>query len=282
MPNWLERIFKTRIKNGEIFEINIFLALLGFSRAKYLELTLNKTQPTLFRCLSNAIKYFGGTPHEFLFDNMRTVVDQSRTQFREPVYNETFVKFAKDAGFIAKSCIAFRPKTKGKVETVAKAMNRIKAYNKEFETLEELQAIVNDLMTRLNSEIQGTTKAKPFDLLKIEKEYLNPEPKYEILEAYFNQKPLTRKVPKDFLISYQGKRYSVPPNYIGKYVTLVQEGTQLLIYYNNILIAKHIISTKTISYREEDYREGAKYSFSDEDALNEAVKRNIKFYDDME
>ena len=112
-------------KHNKPFTINIFLSILGFSRLKYIELTIDKSQPTLFRCLTNAIKYFGGVPKEFLFDNMKTVVDQSRTQFDKPVYNQTFYSFSKDAGFIPKSCMAFRPRTKGKVEVVAKIMDRL-------------------------------------------------------------------------------------------------------------------------------------------------------------
>lgn len=278
--DWKESLRLSSI-DGELYEINIFLALLGYSRTKYIELTLDKTQPTLFRCLTNAIKYYGGTPHEFLFDNMKTVVDQSRTQFREPVYNERFVEFAKDAGFIAKSCVAFRPKTKGKVETVAKIMNRLKAYNNEFKTIEDLIQIVNNMRDEINFEIQATTHEKPIERLQKEKEYLNPEPNYEILEAYFNQKPITRKVPNDFLISYQGKRYSVPPKYIGKSVTIIQEGTKLLIYYNSILIAKHIISTKNTTYDRDHYNDGAKYLYKDEEKLKKAVDRNLLLYDEI-
>lgn len=278
--DWKESL-KLKSSKGETYEINIFLAILGYSRAKYIELTLDKTQPTLFKCLANTIRYYGGTPHEFLFDNMKTVVDQSRTQFREPVYNERFVQFAKDAGFIAKSCVAFRPKTKGKVETVAKIMNRLKAYNDEFDTIEELIEIVNKLRDEINLEIHATTHEKPIERLEKEKEYLNPEPNYEILEAYFNQKPITRKVPNDFLVSYQGKRYSVPPKYIGKIVTITQEGTKLHIYYNSILIAKHVISTKNTTYDRNHYVDGGKSSFKDEDALNKAVDKNLSLYDEL-
>jgi len=97
---------------------------------------------------------------------MRTVVDQSRTQFGEPVYNSTFIKYAQDAGFIHKSCVAYRPKTKGKVETVAKIMNRLKVYNNEFAALDDLNKIIQDLMTSINEEIQETTQEKPIERFK--------------------------------------------------------------------------------------------------------------------
>ena len=43
---------------------------LGYSRYKYSELTLDKTQNTLFECILHACNAFGGVPHEVLFDNM--------------------------------------------------------------------------------------------------------------------------------------------------------------------------------------------------------------------
>lgn len=66
--------------SGEDFEVNIFLVLLGYSRYKYLMLTTDRSQPTVFkRGGLNSFKYFDGVPKEILFDNMRTIVDQSRT-----------------------------------------------------------------------------------------------------------------------------------------------------------------------------------------------------------
>ena len=46
---------------GNEYIISIFLIVLGNSRYKYIELTFDQTQPTLFRCLSNSFRYFGGT-----------------------------------------------------------------------------------------------------------------------------------------------------------------------------------------------------------------------------
>lgn len=76
--DWQEDI-KLISKNGEIFQCNIFLYVLGYSRIKYLELTLDRSQPTLFKCLTNAFNYTGGIPTEIWFDNMKTVVDHSRS-----------------------------------------------------------------------------------------------------------------------------------------------------------------------------------------------------------
>ena len=61
---------------GEVFFINIFLYVLGYSRIKYIKLTVDKQQKTLFECLQQAFLYTGGVPEEIWFDNMKTVVDQ--------------------------------------------------------------------------------------------------------------------------------------------------------------------------------------------------------------
>ena len=129
-------------KRGELFVVNIFLMLLGFSRMKYLQLTLDKHQDTLFDCMINACKYFGGVPKEIIFDNMRTVVDQSRSNYQEAVINDKFYQFSKDMGFEVWACRPYRPQTKGKVEALNKFMAWILPYEGEFETEEELIQIL--------------------------------------------------------------------------------------------------------------------------------------------
>ncbi len=276
--DWKESL-KLVNRNNKEFIINIFLAILGFSRRKYIELTYDKTQPTLFRCLTNMFKAFGGVPKELLFDNMKTVVDRSRTQFNKAQYNETFYAFSKDAAFEPKSCIAFRPRTKGKVETVARIMNRLKVYNGEFDTVDELEIIVKNLMDEINNEIQQTTKERPNERFKKEKEYLSPEPNYDALEAYYSDKPMTRKVPNDALIMFETKRYSVPPKYIGKIVTIQREGNNLSIYYNRNFICSHVITNKNTNYIPSHYQEMAKLTLKNRDLIDTVCVNNLDIYD---
>jgi len=268
-------------KHGEVYTVNIFLSILGYSRLKYIELTLDKTQPTVFKCLTNSFKYYGGVPTELLFDNMRTVVDHSRTQYGKPVYNDKMYSFSKDAGFIPKSCLAYRPNTKGKVETVARVMNRLKAYNNEFTNIDELKEIVVKLNEDINNEIHSVTKEKPFDRFKKEKEYLNPLPRLDILESYYSSESIIRKVPKDCLITYQGFKYSVSPAYAGKSVTLEREDNDLYIYYNKTLVSKHTITNKPINYTECDYKEILSHTILKEENIERICEDNLKIFDKL-
>ena len=45
-----------KTKDDKEITINIFLAILGYSRYKYIELSLDKSQPSLFRCLTKKYK----------------------------------------------------------------------------------------------------------------------------------------------------------------------------------------------------------------------------------
>ena len=173
--DWKERM-KMISRQGEIFEINIFLMILGYSRTKYIELTIDRNQETLMMAMINGFRYFQGVPKEIIFDNMRTVIDQSRTNYQEAVVNETFYQFSKDMGFEVWSCKAFRPQTKGKVEALAKLMSRLEPYNNEFNSLEELEEIVRQVMIDINNDKSLATNEKPLTLLEKEKEYLLPLP----------------------------------------------------------------------------------------------------------
>ena len=84
--------------------------------------------------MTKAFQFFGGIPHEILFDNMKTVVDHSKSSFTKTVFNDRFEYYAKDIGFKPITCQPYRPQTKGKVEALAKLMDRLKAYNEEFDT----------------------------------------------------------------------------------------------------------------------------------------------------
>lgn len=250
--DWKEN-FKIVSKTGKIFEINIFLMVLGFSRYKYIELTLDKTQDTLFECMLHAFSQFNGVPHEILFDNMATVVDRDKSNFRTVVINSKFAQFAKDVGFAVHTCRAYRPQTKGKVECVAKIMDRLKVFNNEFETIEELDQIVQKLMVQINDEDINLVE-KPIDKLKEEQKYLLPIPALETLSQYF-AKNKGYKVSKESMVTYKKHKYSVPVRFVGEYLSIKEEGDSLNIYYSTDLIVTHKISDKFLNYKKEHAKE---------------------------
>ncbi len=279
--DWKEKL-KLENKHGVIFEINIFLVLLGYSRYKYLMLTTDRTQPTVFKGLLNSFKYFGGVPKEILFDNMKTVVDQSRTQYGKPVYNERFYEFTKDAGFIPRSCLAYKPQTKGKVESLAKLMNRLLVYNHEFESLEDLNEIVKKFNEEINNEISQGTGQKPIERFKEEQSNLNPLPRSDVFEDYLDLRPNKRKVTSEAMISIDGIKYSVPPQYINSEVFYQIKDNQIeILDLQQIPICRHKISTRKLNYTEEHYKAIAQKSLNNSDTIMKVCKANLSLYDKL-
>lgn len=56
----------------------------------------------------------------------------------------------------------YRPKTKGKVETLAKLVNRLTPYNGEFDIFEDLNEIVEEFNYDINNEVSQATNVMPF------------------------------------------------------------------------------------------------------------------------
>lgn len=279
--DWKEKL-KLHDINGNEYIISIFLIVLGNSRYKYIELTFDQTQTTLFKCLINSFKYFGGRTEEILFDNMKTIVDQVKSNFTDVVINSKAMQFSKDAGFKIVTCRPYRPRTKGKVETLAKIMNRLKAFDYEFNNKDDLVEIVKKLNHELNYvEKSQATNEIPINLFEKEKEYLTPV-NYEILENYCLPEK-TYKVSNESMISYQGIKYSVPLQYIGKSITVIDEDNVIHLYYNKKIIYSYKKNTNyRYNYKEKDYIEVLKNSSFDnktEEEISEYIKKNLSSLD---
>lgn len=214
--DWKEEM-KMISNQGEIFTFNIFLYILPYSKKRYITLTFDRKQDTLFSCLNDAFYYTGGVPEEIWFDNMKTVVDHSRTQFSKAQLNERFYAFSKDAGFRTMVYRPFRPQTKGSVEALARAVERLRVYNHEFYDSVDLIHIVNDLCEEMNSEVSQATNEIPNLRWEMnEKEHLH-KLKKDLLKPYFEDF-ITRKVTNEAMVNFRQCKYSVDPRYIGKEV----------------------------------------------------------------
>ena len=280
--DWKENL-KMISKHGELFEVNIFLMVLGYSRTKFVKLTSDKTQKTLFKCMNEAFKYFGGVPKEIVFDNMATVVDRANSRIGNVKLNTKFVQYSKDIGFNPITCRIYRPQTKGKVESLAKLVDRLQVYNHEFETYEELEKIVKMFMKEINNEISQGTNMKPIERLAKETKHLLPLPNQEVLNAYTTS-PKEYKVSKESMITYKGQKYSVPTYLIGKSVSVKETDEYIHIYYITNLITKHKKSKKFLNYHKEHIvdilKSDALKGYKDNE-IEEFVNNHLSDYDEL-
>ena len=276
--DWKED-FKLISKNGELFEINIFLMRLHYSKKFYARLTIDKKRDEVKTCIIESLEYFNGCPREIWFDNMATVM--VKEDKHKKVHNE-IKQLGNDIGFKPILCRAKRPKTKGTVENMAKLCDRLVSYNNEFETLEDLINIVNKFNEECGKEKSQAHNKIVNEVFEEEKKYLLPLPNKNILEKY-KQKIEYRKVPQDSMIVYKGNRYSVPTRFIGSYLGIRIIDNQVCIYDNTELVRCHKISDKNLNYNNEDKMEILKsdllYGLNDKEIENKINNTELQIYD---
>jgi len=266
------------LNDGEVIKINIFVLILSYSRFRVYRLSLSKTQDILFSFLNDAFESFGGVPNELLTDNMKTVMDQARTNYSKGKINNKFQQFADDYNFKVFPCIAGRPNTKAKVEAPMKLLDEIRAYNGTL-NYEQLNNLVIKLNNRINSKCHTTTGKIPIMHLEKEKDFLSELPKKQIRNLY-SIKSKDVKVNHQSMINYKSNQYSVPPEYINKKLILQIYDDQLHVYYNTKLVTIHQINNKKLNYHQEHYVAISSLTWKNsiKDSTNCKYATNFGFY----
>ena len=235
-------------KWGEIFTVSVLHMTLKYSRFSHLDMSVQKRFEDVSRGLINGFMKFGGVPTELLFDNMPTVAN---TNVKPKKPTEAISKLAKDFGFKVRLCGVRKPQTKGTVEAKNKVIDWIRAYEGEFEGLNELAAIVEKINTDMNININQETDMSPTALFYKEKEYLQPLPARDIIDTYLT--PIKYKVSDEALIRYGNSKYSVDPKLIGEEVSVDLFDNKLCIYYNGKLVTFHTLNENPINYHKNHY-----------------------------
>lgn len=139
------------------------LVVLGFSRLLWLYFFPRQDMRTLFAGLEQAFAFFGGVPHELLFDQMKSViVDDERLHGGRLVENAEFLRFAHHWQFRARACRPYRARTKGKVERPIRYVRENFFYGRTFLNDEDLNAQGQQWLRQVaNVRIHGTTSERP-------------------------------------------------------------------------------------------------------------------------
>ena len=270
--DWKEDISISNVY-GEIFVINVLHTTLKFSRFSHLDFSIQKRFDDVARGLINSFVKFGGVPKELLFDNMSTVANTQTTP-KQPT--KAIARMAKDFGFKVRLCKARRPETKGTVEAKNKVIDWIRAYEGEFETIEELAAILETINQDMNITVNQETDMSPAALFYKEKEYLQPLPDKSVIDEYLT--PNRYKVTNESLIKYGNSRYSVDPKLIGEEVTVDNLDNKLYIYYNGKLITFHQLNENPVNYREEHYKTLMEGKVNEND-MDSIISKNLGMMD---
>ena len=139
------------------------LVVLGYSRLLWVRFYPRQTMRTVIAGLEAAFAYFGGVPHELLFDQMKAVILEDRRPDGERLLeNPEFLRFAHHWGFRIRACRPYRAQTKGKVERPVGYVRGNFVYGREFLGDTDLEAQLQPWLEHTaNARVHGTTGEVP-------------------------------------------------------------------------------------------------------------------------
>lgn len=146
------------------------LVVLGYSRLLWLRFFPRQTMATVIEGLEAAFAYFGGAPHELLFDQMKSVIlEDHRPDGGKLLENAEFLRFAAHWDFRIRACRPYRAQTKGKVERPIGYVRGNLLYGRDFLGDADLGAqSAHWLEHTANARIHGTTGRVPRECFEAE------------------------------------------------------------------------------------------------------------------
>ncbi|MFW9835781.1 MAG: IS21 family transposase [Candidatus Thorarchaeota archaeon] len=218
-------------------KVYAFVMVLCYSRLMYLEFSLSNQLFDFLRCHQNGLRFFGGTPKRWVYDNLTSVVKQRRGKVVS--FNETFLQFAGYYTFWPHACWPDAPNQKGVVE---RPMDYIKGNfcpGRYFADFDDLVAQGwTWLQETANARRHRTTRRVPQDMFETqERLHLLPLPP----EPFDTDWVLYPQVSKDCVVRVQTNDYSVPWSYAQRYRQLEVrvDGQWVQIWAEGEEIARH-------------------------------------------
>ena len=198
--DWGEFVYE---QDGEQRRVYGLVAILGYSRMRFVCFTKRCDTTTLIRCLLQAFEYFGGLPQVMLTDRMKSVLLEMVDG--APHWNPQFADFAVALGVTARVCKAYTPQTKGKVERTVNYVKQQFWSGVTFTDLADLNRQALSWCGEANGRIHRTTHVRPVD--RQEEEGVRPLPEGFMGERFATEE---RKVSWDGYISFDGVLYGLP------------------------------------------------------------------------
>lgn len=193
---------------GRRRRLSLLVVVLGYSRTIWAEFVVSERRPVLMELLERAFTALGGVPRELLFDNLKAVVAQVRSEKRPTVIQPGFAAFAEHWGFEVVACPPYWPRAKGKVERGVAYIKKSFLEGRSFESLGDLNAQLRTWLAEVAQvRVHGTTRQRPVERLGEDQAAMLP-----VVDTAFPSATLAiRRADHDARISYRGVRYSVDP-----------------------------------------------------------------------
>jgi len=214
--------------------LSFFVMVLAYSRKMYVEFTLSQTMEQFLAAHVNGFNALG-VPKKVMVDNLRCAVLQHR-RGESAQFNPRYLDFARHYGFEPVACAVAKGNEKGRVE---RGVGYVKVNFLSGLELPDFAALNPAAQVWLESvanvRMHRETHRRPVDLWAEERAHLqaaNPRP-FDVGRV------LVVRANRQFRVTFEANRYSVPARFAGAQVTLKAYPDRLCIYHSEDLIARH-------------------------------------------
>jgi transposase len=214
--------------------LSVFAMVLSWSRALFIDFSLDQKMETFCQMHARALEFFGGVPRRVIYDNLKSVVLSHVGPTVQ--FNPRFLAFAGHYLFEPTAAPVRYPQFKGRVEGSIKFIRHSFFYGRSFHGLEDIRAQAARWRDEVaNTRIHGTTRERPCERLLIERGRLRELPKH----PFDSDTLIALVVSKELRIRFDTNSYSVPPGYVGKTVQLRADDRRVRIFCDGSEIAVH-------------------------------------------
>jgi transposase len=214
--------------------------VMGASNFTFAEASYSQRLGDFVASTMRGLEYFGAVPEVLVPDQLRSAV--TGPDRYDPEINATYADMAEHYGMAVVPARPRKPRDKSKVEAAVLIVQRwIVAClrNHRFETLEQLNQAIADLLEQLNDrpfrKMEGTRRSL-FELL--DRPAMRPLPVYRYELAI--RKNATVNI--DYHVAYDDRLYSVPYALVQAKVVIRATTTLVEVHYQGRRVASHVRS----------------------------------------
>lgn len=215
--------------------LSCFVMTLSYSRALYLEFFFDQTMENFQRGHVRAFQHWGGAPRVILYDNLRSAVLERRGN--EIHFNPRLLELCAHYHFVARPCQVRAGNQKGRVERAIRYVRDSFWAGRTFVTLAECnrQALQWRDQVAHQRPWPGDDSRTVGQVFAEERARLLPHP----LHPFSTDLIVPVRSAKTIYVRFDLNDYSIPPEAVGRQLTLVASDTLVRILDGSAEVARH-------------------------------------------